>query len=136
MATNKISSEWTFVLKVAFPAIWIPLFGIVAWLTRDESFWAAWAITALFLLVMFVPLADVEVDGRELIISRFGRKARIPMDCISDVTEARWATARPITLHFCRDTELGRSVRFLPKGDWIALWKEHPTVGLLRERSR
>jgi len=140
-----ISSRTTFVYKFIFPAIWIPLFGFVAYLalnagksgTGDKTVGlvmaTSWLVVSAFLLRLVIPLMRVQLRDGRIYASNYRREIEIAPGEIERVTQNVWMNVRPITLHLRHETSFGRRIRFLPPSRVIfTFWKEDPIVDQLR----
>jgi hypothetical protein len=79
-------------------------------------------------------LKKVELEGADLIISNFGREARVPLSAVSSVKGGRGGKTA-IKIEFRTDTEFGSSIRFtpLPPIGIMWPWTPHPLVNQLRQ---
>jgi hypothetical protein len=140
-----ISSRTTFVYKFIFPAIWIPLFGFVAYLALNAGRSGAgdktvgiimattWLVVSAFLLRLVLPLMRVQLRDGRIYASNYRREIEIVPGEIERVTQNVWMNVRPITLHLRHETSFGRRIRFLPPSRVIfTFWKEDPIVDQLR----
>jgi len=78
---------------------------------------------------------DVELDGNDLIISYFGRQARVPLNTVSAV-KGGLSGKNPIKLQFRIPTDFGESISFVPiqrRSMWP--WQRHPIVAELQRLS-
>jgi hypothetical protein len=140
-----ISSRTTFVYKFIFPAIWIPLFGFVAFLalnggksgTADKTVGivmaTTWLVVSAFLLRLVIPLMRVQLRDGRIYASNYRREIEIAPGEIERITQNVWMNVRPITLYLRHETTFGRRIRFLPPSRAIfTFWKEDPLVDQLR----
>jgi hypothetical protein len=140
-----ISSRTTFVYKFIFPAIWIPLFGFVAYIalnagrsgTGDRTVGiimaTAWLVVSALLLRLVLSLMRVQLRDGRIYASNYRREIEIVPGEIERVTQNIWMNVRPITLHLRHETSFGRRIRFLPPSRVIfTFWKEDPIVDQLR----
>jgi hypothetical protein len=140
-----ISSRTTFVYKFVFPAIWIPLFGFVAYLalssgqrgTGDRTVGivmvTAWLVVSAFLLRLVISLRRVQLRDGRLYASNYRREIEIAPSEIERITQNVWINVRPVTLHLRHETSIGRRIRFLPPSRVrFNFWKEDPIVDQLR----
>lgn len=141
----EISSRTTFVYKFIFPAIWIPLFGFVAYVALNAGrsgsgektvgivMVSAWLIVSAFLLRLVISLRRVQLRDGRIYASNYRREIEIAPGEIERVTQNVWMNVRPITLHLRHETSFGRRIRFLPPSRVIfTFWKEDPIVDQLR----
>jgi hypothetical protein len=141
-----ISSRTTFIYKFIFPAIWIPLFGFVAFLALNGGrhragtgntgalvMAAAWIFGTAFLLRLVIPLMRVQLRDGRIYASNYRREIEIAPSEIESITQNVWMNVRPITLHLRHETTFGNRIRFLPPSRVVfAFWKEDPIVDQLR----
>jgi hypothetical protein len=140
-----ISSRTTFVYKFIFPAIWIPLFGFVAYMVLNAGRSGAgdktvgiimattWLVVSAFLLRLVHSLMRVQLRDGRIYASNYRREIEIVPGEIESVTQNVWMNVRPITLHLRHETSFGRRIRFLPPSRVIfTFWKEDPIVDQLR----
>jgi hypothetical protein len=142
----EISSRTTFIYKFIFPAIWISLFGFVAYLALNTGFRgtgtnkavgifmaATWLVVSALLLRTAIPLMRVELRDGRIYASNYRREIEIVPTEIERITQNVWINVRPITLHLRHETSFGARIRFLPPSRAIfAFWKEDPIVDQLR----
>jgi len=140
-----ISSRTTFVYKFIFPAIWIPLFGFVAYVALSAGKSGAgdktvgiimattWVVVSAFLLRLVLSLMRVQLRDGRIYASNYRREIEIAPGEIESVTQNVWMNVRPITLHLRHESSFGRRIRFLPPSRVIfTFWKEDPIVDQLR----
>ena len=90
------------------------------------------AILGLFVWFAF-SRKTVQMDDCALYVSVFRRVTVIPFSRISDVTEAIGVKDRSVTVHFCDETPLRRSITFTPS---LMLTRDpHPIVADLLSRA-
>jgi hypothetical protein len=130
-------------MKVIFPALWIPLFGLGA-LTAffggfkgaDENFrWMflfAWVAGSAFIYWSCVRLKEVSVDDDYLYVSNYIKEARIPLSEIYDVTENVWLNIHPVTIHLKSPSGFGDRVIFMPRVRFFSFFSSHPVVAELK----
>ena len=147
-----ISSAQTFIMKLVFPILWISGFGFGTaslWLNFMHGkngapppgemkfmFLIMWLAGTAFIIWSCARLKRVRVDDKHLHVSNYRREISIPLSLIADVTEIRWINIHPVTVHFRKDTEFGRSITFMPTIRYFALWSSHPVVAELYQLSR
>lgn len=135
---RELSSSLTFVYKVLFPAIWIPGFGLGAWLTWQQRvpefplFLLAWIVGSAVILALCLPLKRVSADADQLQVSNFLREISLPLRDVVDVTENRWINIHPVTIHLRDERGVAHRVTFMPTTRWFAFWSSHPVVAELR----
>ncbi|MHB0914974.1 MAG: hypothetical protein ACYC5A_06745 [Thermoleophilia bacterium] len=144
MENRTLSSYQTFFQKYLLPAIWIPLFGILAigpWFgilddySRDthSSLWTEiWMIgVTVIILWSSSRLKRVRVQGGRLYVSNYLRESTIPLERVSDVTQRLWPGSL-VVIHFFGATDFGDKVCFQPTDRWLLLGR-HPVVEELKE---
>ena len=130
-----MSSGLTFAIKYVVPLACISFFGLAAWSSGGRiEFLAAWAVTSLLSLFLFLPLKEVSIDESSIFISNFNRSASVPLTHVVAIEENRWINVRPITVTFDVNTPFGRKIMFVPKGMSLAVWKDHPVTRELKLR--
>ena len=140
-----LSSRQTALLKFVVPALWtLALGGVVLmlWSERagpppvpNESKWLVllvWVVGGLLIWRLCARLKRVQLDGGTLLISDYRTTIRVPAGDIEEVTENRWISMHPVTLHFRRPTEFGDEVVFMPKVRPFGFVSSHPVVAELR----
>ncbi|MBI1748653.1 MAG: hypothetical protein HYR55_19010 [Acidobacteria bacterium] len=148
-----ISSAQTYLMKVIFPVIWIGGFtiGTLLLFSQAQGFtdeagnppppgvkWTfLFATLAGGALIYWscIRLKRVALDDQVLYISNFRQEIVVPLRDIEEVTENRWINIHPVTVHFCRETDFGSSIVFMPKVRWFAFFSSHPIVAELRAAS-
>jgi hypothetical protein len=98
---------------------WLFLFG---WLLGIAIFWYAG-----------FRLKRVRIDNEHLLISNYVREIRIPLRDLEEVTENRWWSHHPVTLHLRSESVFGTRIVFIPKTRLFAFWTSHPIVKELRQ---
>lgn len=140
-----LSSKQTVLMKFVVPPVWIVAFGaavLMPWWARTagaaaplESRWfllAVWFVGGLFIWRSCARLKRVQVDGGTLLVSDYRTTIRVPAADVEEVTENRWISMHPVTLHFRRPTEFGTEVVFMPKVRVFGFATSHPVVAELR----
>lgn len=144
-----LSSAQTLLLKAVLPPVWILGFGAAVlgiWSGRvrlegpTESlslmrwlFLFMWAFGAGFIYWAGARLKRVQLDGATLLVSNYRDTIRIPLRDIAEITENRWLSLHPVTLHLRRPSEFGQEIVFMPRVRPFGLWFSHPVVGELRD---
>lgn len=137
-----ISSPFTAIMKIIFPAVWVPLFGLGVLLaffgtgkngTGYEGYYvlAAWVAGIVFIFWYGVRLKYVSVDENNLYVSNFLREIPIPLADIYNVTENIWLNIHPVTIHLKTPSAFGRKIMFMPTtgNPW---YTPHPIVEELK----
>ena len=140
-----LSSRQTLLMKFVVPPVWILAFGaavLMLWSERAgrspvpiESKWMVllvWVVGGLLIWRTCARLKRVQLDGATLLISDYRTTIRVPAGDIEEVTENRWISMHPVTLHFRRPTEFGNEVVFMPKVRPFGFVSSHPVVAELR----
>jgi hypothetical protein len=145
---RNLSSAWTVIHKVVFPAVWIGGFALgTACLflaeprTRSGAppppemrwfFLAATVLGSAFLYWFGMRLKKVALDGDRLIISEFGREIEVPLRDVERVTGSILMNPELIWLRFRRPTEFGTKIVFMPTTRFLGGYSRHPLVEELR----
>jgi hypothetical protein len=148
MGIRMLSSRLTFITKFFFPIFWITVFGfgtVALWAGKltDRSgapppievkfaFLAIFVAGSVFISWTCVRLKEVRAEDCSLYVSNYLKEISVPVGMIKEISENRWISHRPVTIHFRSDTEFGRKITFMPKQWLIRLWKPHPVVGELQ----
>jgi hypothetical protein len=132
-------------MKFVVPPLWILAFGAAAlmlWSERAEGApvpiewkWMVlliWFVGGLLIWRTCARLKRVQLDGGMLLVSDYRTTIRVPAGDIEEVTENRWISMHPVTLHFRRPTEFGSAVVFMPKVRPFGFVSSHPVVAELR----
>ena len=140
-----LSSAQTVLMKFVLPPVWTLVVGAAAlglWSSRSGAAAAplvsrvlvplAWVLGSILIWRLCVPLKRVQLDERTLLISDYRSTIRVPAGDIAEVTENRWISMHPVTLHFRRPTEFGSDVVFMPKVRPFGFVSSHPVVAELR----
>lgn len=131
-------------MKIVFPAIWIPLWGVgilsmfsggfegvdaaTKWL-----FLIAWVVGCAFIYWSCIRLKEVSVDDDFLYVSNYLKEISIPLSEIYDVTENMWLNSHPVTIHLQSPSEFGDKITFMPKVRLFSFLSSHPVVEELKE---
>lgn len=131
-------------MKFVVPVLWTLAFGgvvVMLWSERAgrspvpiESKWMVllvWVVGGLLIWRTCARLKRVQLDGGTLLISDYRTTIRVPAGDIEEVTENRWISMHPVTLHFRRPTEFGNEVVFMPKVRPFGFVSSHPVVAEL-----
>jgi hypothetical protein len=144
---RRLSSLQTFLVKIVFPVSWLTVWGVgtLAMFSRKSTgpdeymkwvFLVFWFGGAALLSRSCVRLKVVSVDERLLYVSNYLEEISIPFSQICDVTENRWTSGHPVTIHLSSPSEFGDKIVFLPKARFFALWSSHPVVSELKALAR
>jgi len=130
------------------PPAWFTGFGIATlnlWLGNflgrtgapppDATKWKfliGWVFGSAFILWTNSGLKRVRVDSENLYVSNYLREISVPLTMITDVTENRWLSIHPVTVHFGSMTGFGQRITFMPPLQYFGLWRTHPVVAELR----
>ena len=144
-ALRTLSSRQTALMKFVLPPVWIVAFGaavLMPWWARTGSapasidprwlFLIIWIAGGLLIWRSCARLKRVQVDGGTLLISDYRTTIRVPATDIDEVSENRWISMHPVTLHLRRPTEFGSEVVFMPKVRVFGFATSHPVVAELR----
>ena len=136
-----ISSKQTFLMKIIFPLIWIPFFGIGAIgavfnakINTDFSalyFIFLWLAGSAFIYWSCIRLKKVSVSGDFLYISNYFKEIQIPLSNIEKITENIWINIHPVTIHLRHSSEFGKKIVFMPTLRFFAFFSAHPIVSEL-----
>ena len=140
-----LSSRQTALMKFVVPVLWTLAFGgvvVMLWSERAgrspvpiEWKWMVlliWFVGGLLIWRNCARLKRVQLDGGTLLVSDYRTTIRVPARDIEEVTENRWISMHPVTLHFRRPTEFGNEVVFMPKVRPFGFVSSHPVVAELR----
>ena len=140
---TRLSSLQTFGCKFILPPLWIGGFGLVAMKSMhaaDPKAWppvfVMWIVSSGFIYWNCVRLKKVSIDDQFLYVSNYLQEIAIPFSFIGDVTENRWMSTHPVTIHFKSPTEFGDEIVFMPKVSWIPSLSPHPVVARLKQLAK
>ena len=144
---RRLSSLQTFLMKVIFPGLWIPLFGmgpLMMFLGTFEgqdpppkwTFLFAWLAGSAFICWSCIRLKEVSVDEDFLYVSNYLKEVAIPLSEIQDVTENVWVNIHPVTIHLKSPSEFGDKIVFMPTVRFFTLFSSHPVVTELKELAK
>jgi len=144
---RRLSSLQTFLMKVIFPGLWIPLFGmapLMMFLGLAQGpdappkwlFLFIWLVGSAFIYWGCVRLKEVSVDAEFLYVSNYIKEITIPLSEIFDVTENLWLNIHPVTIHLKSPSEFGDKIVFMPTVRFFSLFSSHPVVSELKELAR
>lgn len=144
---RRLSSLQTFFMKIIFPALWIPLFGLgplMMFLGGFESpeqppkwiFLFFWLAGSAFIYWSCIRLKEVSVDDDFLYVSNYLKEIIIPLSEIYDVTENVWINIHPVTIRLKSPSEFGDKIVFMPTVRFFAFFSSHPVVSELKGMAR
>jgi len=144
---RSLSSWQTWLMKIFFPAVWIPLFGFVTLMMFMVSpdvadlppkwiFLLVWIAASVFICWSCIRLKEVSVDDDFLYVSNYLKEVSIPLSEIYDVTENMWVNIHPVTIHLKSPSEFGDKIVFMPPTRYFAFFSSHPVVKELKELAR
>ena len=136
---ERLSSLWTFVYRVIFPAAWITGFGIgtiALWLSGNSalpseiklSFLFAWVIGSIFILWFAIQLRIVWLEGDHLLVVNFHKKELIPLRFIQEINETRFWNPKTIKIMVQRRPNLPEEVVFIAPVVFQLPFGVHPVV--------
>ncbi|MEL6558129.1 MAG: hypothetical protein AAFQ94_08090 [Bacteroidota bacterium] len=119
----KISTEYTFFLKVILPIIY---FGIIAlifyWMISNQEYKATGAtafaaIAGGFVMYkLFINLKSVSIDKEYFYISNYIKTIKIPIADLVEVNDRSYpGSYKPISLYFIGENEFDNPITFLPE---------------------
>ena len=134
-------------MKVIFPGLWIPLFGIApltmflgAFESQDADpkwlFLIFWLVGSAFIYWSCIRLKEVSVDENFLYVSNYLKEIAIPLSEIQDVTENVWVNIHPVTIRLNSPSEFGDKIVFMPRVRFFEFFSSHPVVDELKELAR
>lgn len=134
-------------MKVVFPVLWIPLFGMAPLMmfvgaAKGQEmppkwpFLFFWIIGAVLIYWECVRLKEVSVDEEYLYVSNYLKEIAIPLSEILDVTENRWVNLHPVTIHLKSSSEFGDKIVFMPTTRFFSFFSSHPIVSELKNLAR
>jgi hypothetical protein len=144
MKVQTVSSRWTFLLKLAFPLLWIIIMGGITLLvivspleSLKEPFspMAAKSLVASFFLLVLVVLYFlfgnckwVGMTDTHLYVSNFFQNLKYTHDSIASIEEANVLLFTKVTLHFHQPGKFGKSVSFIRSHYWKYFLAKYPQV--------
>ncbi len=137
---RRLSSLQTVLMKIIFPALWIPGWGFVTLMMflsgvnhgDPFAFLFAWLVGSALILWSSIGLKEVSVDDHFLYVSNYLKEISIPLSDIYDVTENVWINIHPVTIHLKSPSEFGNKITFMPKTRFFAFFSSHPVVRELK----
>jgi hypothetical protein len=143
---RKLSSLQTFLNKIVFPLIWIPVWGfgtVMMFFGSLEGrngeappkwfFLGAWVVGTAFIYWTCIRLKEVSVDDHFLYVSNYLKEIAIPLSDIYDVTENVWINLHPVTIHLRTPSEFGNKIVFMPTIRFFSFFSSHPVVKELKQ---
>lgn len=144
MRVQSVSSRWTFLLKLAFPLLWLIIMGGISILilvspleSIKEPFSPMAAkslVLSFFLLVLvifyylFGSCKWVGMTDTHLYVSNFFRNFKYTHDSIASFEETNMLLFTKVTLHFHQAGQFGKSVSFIRSHYWKYFLEKHPQV--------
>jgi hypothetical protein len=144
MKVQTVSSRWTFLLKLAFPLLWIIIMGGITLLvivspleSLKEPFspMAAKSLVASFFLLVFAVLYFlfgsckwVGITDTHLYVSNFFQNFKYTHDSIASIEETNLFLFTKVTLYFHQPGKFGKSVSFIRSHYWKYFLAKHPEV--------
>jgi hypothetical protein len=130
-----LSGEFiTLLNKLLFPVAWLALIsgtllsvfvrtGHISIASNARSLVAVFFIGTGFMVWFSLRLQRVGYAGRELVISNYGREARIPFDQVEAVEPVWWYRGRLVRVELRSESPFGQVVYYLPKWGFIrCMW--------------
>ena len=129
---RRLSSHLTFVTKFVFPPLWIGAFiaGTLFWFAhpfddngtpQPQMPWLFIGLTVLGILIIWqycLPLKRVDIDPRNLHVSNFWKRIRIPLRYVRGVDRSlftQFMRRDQIVVYFWTNTEFGDHIIFIPR---------------------
>lgn len=144
---RKLSSLQTFLAKIIIPAFWLMVWSLTALAVffgksagSDRSF--KWVLpvflvaSGAYVYWNCIRLKVVSVDENFLYVSNYIEEISIPLSQISDVTENKWMSGHPVTIHLSAFSKFGDKIIFIPSVRFFAFWSSHPVVSELKALAR
>jgi hypothetical protein len=128
--TIRLSSNWTIILKVIIPVIWLSFFGslllasilassVEAPQVANQSFRTNIAIFILSGLVFFFltlfRIKRVDADGRHLYVSNYFKTVRYTLDSVKEYEMYDHILFKAIHIHLNAKGRFGKRIILLPK---------------------
>jgi hypothetical protein len=130
---QRVSSIWTFFLKIVLPIIWVVFIGsltAVGFFVQEASvqmgglrylLLACLAIGSVLLFFTLMSLKRVEVDQHFVYVNNFFKMYRYPYHNIESITTNKYAFVKIGKLRFKQAGHFGKSVFFiLSEPHWLA----------------
>jgi len=144
MKIQTVSSRWTFLLKVAFPLLWLIIMGGISALvlispleSLKEPFspmaakslvLSFYALILVVFYLMFGTCKWVGMTDSHTYVSNFFKNYKYTHDSISSFEEANMLLFTKVTLHFHQSGKFGKSVSFIKSHYWKYFLEKHPNV--------
>jgi len=144
MKVQTVSSRWTFLLKLAFPLLWLIVMGgisVLVFISPLENLkdpfspMAAKSLVASFYFLMlalfyflFGSCKWVGMTDTHLYVSNFFKNFKYTYDSISSFEENNMLLFTKVTLHFHQPGQFGKSVSFIRSHYWKYFLEKHPEV--------
>jgi hypothetical protein len=144
MMRLRLHSAQTYLLKLVFPFVYVFGVAVAAPILFPESGMPdgqgvlsagqmqlaavlAGVAGAVLIVWSIARLKLVWLERDRLDVSNLVREVAIPLADVEDVTENRWLSIHPVTIHLAHESAFGRRVTFVPS--WRLLyWQDHPVV--------
>ena len=144
MKVQTVSSRWTFLLKLAFPLLWLIVMGGITVLVLispldsiKEPFspMAAKSLVGSFfflILALFYFLFGsakwVGMTDTHLYVSNFFKSFKYTYESIASFEETNMLLFTKVTLHFHQPGKFGKSVSFIRSHYWKYFLEKYPQV--------
>ncbi len=141
---QRVSSRWTFFLKLAFPLLWIILMGgvtILMLISPLENLEApftpsiAKAMTIGFYLtvigllyLLFMRTLWVGLDPKHIYISNYFKSYKYTYNSVAKFEEKNMLLYTIVVIHFHQKTKFGKSIFFIRNHYWNYFLEKHPEV--------
>jgi len=141
-----ISSLSTTFWKWIFPAFWIPGMGVVAvmaWLDLLDktlplggklAIFGVWVGASTLLIGWSRALHHVWLAEDHLLVSGGGRRVRVPLEHIQEISESRFQKVKHIKVSLNQPTAIGRVFRFIAPMSFQPPFSDHPVVKEIKNR--
>ncbi|HHH54222.1 MAG TPA: hypothetical protein ENK91_11220, partial [Bacteroidetes bacterium] len=126
---NRLSSNWTIVLKIFIPVFWFMFFGALTLATfitnpvevpqyTTSSFKTEMLIIlitgTLFFLFTFVRLKRVDADDKYIYVSNYFKTYRYPVENIDKIVIYNHLILKVAHLYFTGNSSFGKKIFFIP----------------------
>lgn len=143
---ERLSSSMTFIYRVAFPAVWIAMFGagtvmillggIDAPVFVKVGYALAWIGGSAFLLLFTRRFRTVWLEGDRLVVAEPGGSMEIPLADVVEVRETRMTNPKLIRVKLSPHRDWPERVEFMAPVTFQLPFTDHPVVTRLRQRVR